>query len=63
MFALKLIDLEEAIDNLDSAFEAKLEAFHSLYGVDKDDFDYFANADTAVLILRPCRKVFLLTPL
>lgn len=49
--ALKLIDLEEAIDNLDSAFEAKLEAFHSLYDVDKDDFDYFANADTAVLIL------------
>lgn len=49
--ALKLIDLEEAIDNLDRAFESKMEAFHSLYDVDKDDFDYFAHPDTALLIL------------
>jgi len=45
------IDKEEAIDNLDRAFEAKLEAFHSLYDVTKNDIDYFANGDTAALIL------------
>lgn len=48
---LKLIDLEEAIENLDRAFESKLEAFHSLYDVDRHDFDYFSNPDTALLIL------------
>ncbi|TCV24479.1 hypothetical protein [Vibrio crassostreae] len=48
---LKLVDNEEAIDNLDRAFEAKLEAFHSLYDVTKDDFDYFSHGDTALLIL------------
>ncbi len=48
---LKLIDKEEAIDNLDRAFESKLEAFHSLYDVSKDHLDYFANGDTASLIL------------
>lgn len=48
---LKLVDAEEAIDNLDRAMEAKLEAFHSLYDVTKDLFDYFDHADTAVLIL------------
>lgn len=48
---LKHIDLEEAIDNLDRAFEAKLEAFHSLYDVSKPDFEYFSNADTSLLIL------------
>jgi len=48
---LKNIDKEEAIDNLDRAFEAKLEAFHSLYDVSKSDIDYFAHGDTAVLIL------------
>ncbi|MFL9764903.1 hypothetical protein [Vibrio cyclitrophicus] len=35
---LKLVDAEEAIDNLDRALEAKLEAFHSLYDVTKDSF-------------------------
>jgi hypothetical protein len=45
------IDKEEAIDNLDRAFEAKLEAFHSLYDVSKDYLDYFSNADMASLIL------------
>lgn len=48
---LKLIDSEEAINNLDCAFEAKLEAFHSLYDVTKEDFDYFSHGDTALLIL------------
>lgn len=48
---LKLIDKEEAINNLDRAFEAKLEAFHSLYDVTKSDFNYFEHADTALLIV------------
>lgn len=48
---LKRIDLEEAVHNLDRTFEAKLEAFHSLYDVDKTEFDYFAHADTAALIM------------
>lgn len=48
---LVLIDKEEAIDNLDRAFESKLEAFHSLYDVSKDYLDYFAHGDTASLIL------------
>lgn len=48
---LKLVDKEEAINNLDRAFESKLEAFYSLYDVTKPDFDYFNNADTALLIL------------
>jgi hypothetical protein len=48
---LKDIDSEEAIDNLDRAFEAKLEAFHSLYDVTKAELDYFSYGDTAALIL------------
>lgn len=48
---LKLVDGEEAINNLDCAFEAKLEAFHSLYDVTQDGFDYFSHGDTALLIL------------
>ncbi|WP_285351498.1 hypothetical protein [Pseudomonas sp. ME-P-057] len=48
---LKYIDKEEAIDNLDRAFESKLEAFHSLYDVSKNQIDYFSSADTASLIL------------
>lgn len=48
---IKLIDKEEAINNLDRAFESKLEAFHSLYDVTKSDFNYFEHADTALLIL------------
>lgn len=48
---LKLVDREEAIDNLDRAFESKLEAFHSLYDVSKSEFDYFNNADTSLLIM------------
>jgi len=45
------VDKEEAINNLDRALESKFEAFHSLYDVSKDYLDYFAHADTAVLIL------------
>ncbi|MCX7256118.1 MAG: hypothetical protein NTZ64_05115 [Polaromonas sp.] len=45
------IDQEEAIDNLDRAFEAKLEAFHSLYDVSKNDVDFFSSGDTAAIIL------------
>ncbi len=48
---LKYIDQEEAVDNLDRAFESKLEAFHSLYDVSKSDFDYFSYGDTAAIIL------------
>jgi hypothetical protein len=47
---LRLIDTEEAINNLDRAFESKLENFHSLYDVIKDEFQYFDNADTSLLI-------------
>lgn len=44
------IDREEAINNLDRAFEAKLNAFHSLYDVSKGLFSYFDHGDTALLI-------------
>jgi hypothetical protein len=44
------IDPEEAIDNIDRAFEAKLEAFHSLYDVSKTLFPYFDHGDTALII-------------
>lgn len=44
------IDPEEAIDNIDRAFEAKLEAFHSLYDVSKTIFAYFDHGDTALII-------------
>jgi hypothetical protein len=44
------LDAEEAIDNLDRAFEMKLEAFHTLYDVSKRLFPYFDHGDTTVLI-------------
>lgn len=44
------VDREEAINNLDRAFEAKLNAFHSLYDVSKRHFSYFDHGDTALLI-------------
>lgn len=47
---LVTIDREEAIDNLDRAFEAKLEAFHTLYDVSKRVFPYFDHGDTSLLI-------------
>ncbi|MBA1204591.1 hypothetical protein G7009_23015 [Pseudomonas capeferrum] len=48
--SLVAVDKEEAIENLDRAWEAKLEAFHTLYDVSKDEFDYFAQSDTSLLI-------------
>lgn len=44
------VDREEAINNVDRAFEGNLEGFHTLYDVSKDQFDYFAHADTALVI-------------
>lgn len=44
------VDREEAVNNLDRAFEAKLEAFHTLYDVSKRRFRYFDYADTTLLI-------------
>ena len=37
------VDREEAINNLDRAFEAKLEAFHTLYDVSKCLSEEFLN--------------------
>jgi hypothetical protein len=48
---LKHVDLEEAVNNYDRAFEGVLEAFHSLYDVTKEDIDYFTNSDTSLIIL------------
>ena len=47
---LFLVDREEAVNNLDRAFEAKLEAFHTLYDVSKSLVSYFDHGDTALLI-------------
>ena len=47
---LVAIDREEAINNLDRAFEAKLEAFHTLYDVSKTEFPYLDYGDTSLLI-------------
>jgi len=47
----QLGEKEEATNNLDRAFESKLEAFHSLYDVTKNKFNYFLYADTSLLIL------------
>lgn len=44
------LDREEAINNIDRAFEANLESFHTLYDVSKDQIDYFAYADTTLVI-------------
>ncbi|MDH7801663.1 MULTISPECIES: hypothetical protein [unclassified Rhizobium] len=44
------VDREEAIDNVDRAFEMKLETFHTLYDVSKDLFPYFDHPDTSLLI-------------
>lgn len=44
------VDREEAINNLDRALEAKLEAFHGLYDVSKEIFQYFNHGDTALII-------------
>lgn len=44
------VDREEAIDNTDRAFEAKLEAVHTLYDVTKGELPWFDAGDTALLI-------------
>jgi hypothetical protein len=44
------VDREEAINNLDRAFEAKLEVFHTLYDVSRELFRYFDHGDTTLLI-------------
>lgn len=44
------VDREEAIDNTDRAFEAKLEAVHTLYDVTKGELSWFDAGDTALLI-------------
>lgn len=47
---LVAVDPEEAIENLDRAFDAKLEAFHSLYDISKGVVKYFDHADTSLII-------------
>lgn len=47
---LVAIDREEAIHNLDRAFEQNLEGFHALYDVSKGIFDFHAYPDTSLLI-------------
>lgn len=44
------LDREEAIHNMERAFEAKLEAFHTLSDVSKDQIQYFDHGDTSTLI-------------
>lgn len=44
------VDREEAIHNLDRAFEQNLEGFHTLYDVSQGVFDFHAHADTSLLI-------------
>jgi len=50
---LRRIDQEEAINNVDRAFEAKLEKFHALYDVTKElpGFDHFGHGDTSLIIV------------
>lgn len=47
------VDREEAITNLDLAFEAKLETLHTLYDVSKGmpGFNYFEHGDTSLMIV------------
>lgn len=47
---LVAIDREEAIHNLDRAFEQNLEGFHTLYDVSQGVFDFHAHPDTRLLI-------------
>ena len=49
-YDLLKIDRDEAINNLELAFETKLEAFHSLYDVSKSLFAYHDHPDTALVI-------------
>ncbi|MCR8959873.1 hypothetical protein M0765_019680 [Variovorax sp. S2] len=47
------VDREEAINNMDRAFEAKLEKFHALYDVTKKlaGFGYFGHGDTSLVVV------------
>ncbi|WP_083429501.1 hypothetical protein [Pantoea sp. Ae16] len=47
---LVAIDQEEAIHNLDRAFEQNLEGFHTLYDVSQAMFDFHEHPDTSLLI-------------
>lgn len=49
-FGLFPVDREEAINNIDRAFEAVLEAVHTLYDVTKSEMPWFDAGDTALLI-------------
>ena len=44
------VDPEEAINNVDRAFEMKLERLHTLYDASKRVFPYLDNGDTSLLI-------------
>lgn len=44
------VDREEAINNVDRAFEAKLEALHTLHDITKQDLPWFDFGDTLLLI-------------
>lgn len=48
--SLVAIDCEEAIHNLDRAFEQNLENFHTLYDVSKKVLAFHAHPDTSLLI-------------
>lgn len=47
------VDREEAVHNVDRAFEQILEKFHGLYDLTKSSspFDYFGRADTSLVIV------------
>ncbi|EEY8695971.1 hypothetical protein [Escherichia coli] len=47
---LVAIDREEAIHNLDRAFEQNLEGFHTLYDVSQAIFDFHEHPETSLLI-------------
>lgn len=47
---LYAIDKEEAINNLDRAFEQNINAFHALYDVSKNHVKYFDHGDTSLII-------------
>ena len=53
MRELLKVDPEEAVHNVDRAFEQVLEKFHALYDVTKSmpGFDYFGRADTSLVIV------------
>lgn len=45
-------DIEDAVSNLDRAFEQKLEKFHTLYDLTRrlKGFEYFGRADTSLVL-------------